>query len=137
MAGLLLVAWLAVAFGGALARVNAIEEEVRAARAQNAALQDRLEAGREEIALIQTEAFLSTQARAYGMGEARERAFALEPGAGSPRPIVRLGSDPEPAAPATPLNEWLALLFDCRAGHAAQRVARAALRLRTYGRVTY
>ncbi len=36
----------------------------------------------------------------------------FEPGAGSPRPIVPLGSDPEPAAPATPLDEWLSLLFD-------------------------
>lgn len=108
----LLLSWLAVVFGGALARVNAVQEEVRLARAQNAALQDRLQAGRDEIALIQTEAFLSTQARAYGMGEGRERAFALEPGAPSPRPIVPLGSDAQRAAPPAPLDEWLALLFD-------------------------
>lgn len=111
VAVVLIGAWLVLVFGGALGRVNSVQDQAATARAENEVLRHRLAAGRAEVALIQTEAFLLTQARAYGMGEANERPFALEIGAPDPRPIVPLGADPEPPAPPTPLDEWLDLIF--------------------------
>jgi cell division protein FtsB len=103
--------WLVVVFGHALADANTINADAARARAENDALRARVEAGRREIAFIQTDTFLSLEARAYGMGRRGERAFALEPGAPSPPPLVPLGGEPSPQVPPTPLEEWVALLF--------------------------
>ena len=111
MVGFGVCAWLVLVFGRALADANAIDADAARAQAENAALRARVEAGRREIAFIQTDTFLSLEARAYGMGQPGERAFALEPGAASPEPIVPLGSEPSAAHPAAPLDDWLALLF--------------------------
>jgi len=107
--GVLVAGWLAVTFGGALVQVDAAQHEAAEVRAANQALEAELAAGREEIALIQTDAFLLLQARAFGMGDPGERSFALDAGTVLPS-IVPLGSDPQPAAPLTPLDEWLELL---------------------------
>jgi hypothetical protein len=103
--------WFALVLGSALSEVHEVQRRAEALRATNAELAARLDAGRREIALIQTEPFLGFQARAYGMGEREERAFALEPGAPSPRPIVPLGAEPAPPSAPSPLDLWLELLF--------------------------
>jgi cell division protein FtsB len=103
--------WLVLVFGSALARSDAVEREAAQARAELAALEQRLEAGRAEIELMQTDHFLSMQARAYGRGRTGERPFALEAGAPSAVPIVPLGARPEVVESPTPLEEWLELLF--------------------------
>jgi cell division protein FtsB len=103
--------WVVLVFGRALNEADVVEERAAAARAENAALRARLEAGREEVALIQDDEFVRLQARAYGLGERGERVFALRPGAPDPEPIVPLGAAASPAAPQTPLEDWLDLLF--------------------------
>ena len=79
--------------------------------ATNAALRAQVAAGRAEIAYIQTAPFLQFEARSYGMGLPRERSFALEPGAPSPKPITPLGSADQPPSTTTPLDDWVKLLF--------------------------
>ncbi|MDQ3492015.1 MAG: hypothetical protein M3452_01985 [Chloroflexota bacterium] len=108
---ILLVVWLVLVFGSALADVDAAERRAQQARADSAELQVRLEQGRAEIALLQTDAFLRLQARAYGMGERGERAFALEAGAPLIDPIVPLGTSSKPPAARSPLEDWLQLFF--------------------------
>lgn len=98
-------------FGSALADVNAAHRRAEQTRADSAALQARLDQGRAEVGLIQTDAFLRLQARAYGMGERGERAFALEAGTPLIDPVLPLGTAPEPPAADSPLDDWLQLLF--------------------------
>ncbi len=111
VAGVGVVIWLLFVFGSALARSDAIAQEAAAVRAENAALVERIAAGRREVDLIQTEAFLSNQARAFGMGEAGERPFALASDAPPRVEIVPLGEAPAIAEPSMPLEEWIELLF--------------------------
>lgn len=108
---LLAVVWLVLVFGSALADVDAAHRRAEQTRADNAALQERLEQGRAEIELMQTDEFLRQQARAYGMGERGERAFALEAGTPLMEPIPPLGISLEPPAARSPLEEWFLLLF--------------------------
>lgn len=110
MAGLLIAGWVAISFGSALVQVDAAQHEAAEVRAANQTLEAELAAGREEIAIIQTDSFLALQSRAFGMGDAGERSFALAAGAMVPR-IVPLASDPESSAPRAPLDEWLDLLL--------------------------
>jgi hypothetical protein len=104
-------AWVILVFGRVLSEANAIGARAAEARAENAALRAQLEAGRAEVSVIQADEFLRVHARAYGLGEPGERVFALRPGAPDPIPIVPLGAAGDPAAPASPLDEWLDLLF--------------------------
>jgi hypothetical protein len=109
--GLIAAGWIVLSFGRALADANALSQRQASELAVNTALQARVDAGRREIAFIQTAAFLTFEARTYGMGMPRERAFALDAGAPSPDPIVPLGAEITPAPPSTPLDDWLRLLL--------------------------
>lgn len=109
--GIVVTVWLVAIFGRALADSNALDQRQAREEATNAALRAQVAAGRAEIAFIQTDTFLQFEARSYGMGLTRERAFALEPGAPDPRPITPLGSGDEPSSQRTPLDDWLRLLF--------------------------
>lgn len=111
IAVVVVVAWLTLVFGGELAHASAVDREAAQVRADNASFQAQIDAGNAEISLIQTDAFLSTEARVFGMGRAGERLFALDPGAPAPAHIVPLGEEAAPAAAKTPLEEWLDLLF--------------------------
>ncbi len=108
---LLVCAWLVVIFGRALAEANSLTARLAQEQKVNEQLQARVEAGREEIALVQTAGFLDFEARLFGMGRTGERPFALAPGAPSPPAITPLGEG-SPAPPASsPLDDWLTLLF--------------------------
>lgn len=109
--GILLVAWIVFIFARAVATTSAAHQRADQLRAANAAQEARLAAEQEELTIVQGQAFIKLQARAYGVGTPGERPFALAAGAPSPRPIVPLGAAPAPAAPETPLQAWLALLF--------------------------
>jgi hypothetical protein len=110
-AGGLAVAWIGLVIAGAVADSSAVNERAAALRVENATLQDRLEATRREVELVQSDAYAALEARAYGMGRGRERSFTLDRGAPAPPPIRPLGSKPGEGIQASPLDEWLGLLF--------------------------
>lgn len=101
---------ITLGFTRALSDGSAVNERAAIVRAENARLQERLDAGRREATLVRGEPFLRSEARAYGFGEPGERAFALASGAPPAPPIALLGSTDERAAPS-PLDDWLELLF--------------------------
>jgi len=103
--------WVVFMFGRALTQLNEATQRAVAVRTETIGLQDRLEQAQRELELVQTDAFLSLQARGYGMGEPGERAFGLEPGAPAPPQIVPLGGETASATGRTPLESWLRLLF--------------------------
>jgi cell division protein FtsB len=108
---LLVCAWLVVIFGRALAEANTLTARLAQEQGVNEQLRARVEAGRREITLVQTAAFLDFEARIFGMGASGEKPFALEAGAPSPPAITPLGNE-SPAPPtSTPLDDWLTLLF--------------------------
>ena len=106
----LLAAWLVLVFGRALTDLNEATERADGIRAESAALEARLDAGQDELALVQSDAFQQMLARGYGLGRPGERAFGLEAGAPSPPLVMPLGSSAA-ATEQTPLEAWLALLF--------------------------
>lgn len=109
--GILIVAfWLVVTFGGTLGQLNNATQREQTAAAEAAALQLQLEAGRRELALVQTDAFQRLQARALGMGETGELVFTLASDAPPPA-IVPLGQRNTTSATQGPLEAWLELLF--------------------------
>jgi hypothetical protein len=111
MGSALAVVLVLLVFARALSDASATTERAAMQRAENIQLEQRLAAGRREVELVKREEFVRLQARAYGFGEPGERAFALAPGAPSPRPITPLGAEPVGSRPAGPLDAWLELLF--------------------------
>lgn len=109
--GVVLAIWLVVVFGRALTQLNEATDRAAAVRLETIALQERLDAGRREADLVQTDAFMAMQARSFGMGRPYERAFALAPGTSTAPAVVPLGADAGPAPATTPLDSWLRLLF--------------------------
>lgn len=110
-AGLVAVAvWLTIVFAGVLSALDDATDQADALRADSAALERRLEAGRRELELVQTDAFQRLQARAYGYGAEGERPFSLEQAAPSPPPVIPLAAESAPVE-RTPLEAWLELLF--------------------------
>ena len=107
---LIVAFWLIVTFGRALGQLNDATQRQQTAAAEAAALQLQLEAGRRELALVQTDAFQRLQARALGMGEMGELVFTLTSDAPPPA-IVPLGKRDTTAATQGPLEAWLELLF--------------------------
>lgn len=103
--------WLVVVFAGTLGELDRATQRRAAALSESTALQQRLDADRRELALVQTDAFQAMMARAYGMGAPGEQAFSLQTDV-SPPPIVPLGRATEtPPEQLTPLDAWLELLF--------------------------
>jgi cell division protein FtsB len=111
LAGLVLAGWLVITFAGALTEADESSRLAAQLEAENAELRRRVEIGRTEIDLIQTDLFLRLQARAFGMGEEGERPFSLAEGAPPPSPLPLLGADATRRPAATPLDAWLELLF--------------------------
>jgi hypothetical protein len=103
--------WVVFMFGRALTQLNEATQRASAVRTETIGLHDRLEQAQRELELVQTDAFLSLQARGYGLGESGERAFGLAPGAPPPPQIVPLGGETASASGRTPLESWLRLLF--------------------------
>jgi cell division protein FtsB len=103
--------WFVLAFARTMSQLSDATSRTAAVRADNAALTQRLAAAQQEADLLQSDAYLRFAARSFGMGGPGERAFGLEPGAPSPSAMVPLGEDPTRAAAASPLENWLSLLF--------------------------
>ena len=111
VASVVVVAWLVLVFGRAIAQSNQVSGEAAALRVQDAALAQQVADRQSELAVIQSPAFLALEARAYGYGTPHEQVFALQPGAPPPPSITPLGAAPSPAPPPTPLEAWLHLLL--------------------------
>jgi len=107
---LIVAFWLVLTFGRALGQLNDATQRQHTAAADAAALQSQLDAGRRELALVQTDAFQRLQARALGMGEMGELIFTLTSDAPPPA-IVPLGRSASAAVEKGPLDAWLELLF--------------------------
>jgi len=105
------VAWLVFVFGRAVADSKAATDRADRARAENAAMERRLDARQVELITVQSPAFVTLQARTFGIGSSREQVFGLEPGAPPPPPVPMLGEEPAAAGPSSPLDDWLDLLF--------------------------
>ncbi|MEA2676164.1 MAG: hypothetical protein QOJ81_305, partial [Chloroflexota bacterium] len=85
--GIVIVAfWLVVVFGRALGQLNDATQRQGIAATEAATLQAQLEAGRRELALVQTDAFQRIQARALGMGQSGELVFTLT--SDGPAPMI-------------------------------------------------
>jgi len=103
--------WFVLAFARTMTQLNDATARTAAVRADNAALTQRLAAAQAEADLLQSDAYLRFAARSFGMGGPGERAFGLAPGAPLPASIVPLGAAPTANAAASPLDNWLSLLF--------------------------
>ena len=111
VASVLVVGWLVLVFGRAIAQSNQVSGEAAALRVQDAALAQQVADRQAELAVIQSPGFLALEARAYGYGTPHEQVFALQPGAPPPPSITPLGAVPSPAPPPTPLEAWIHLLL--------------------------
>lgn len=107
---LVIAFWVLLGFARTLTQLNAATEREAIIGAESALMTDRLEAGRRELQLVQTDTFQGLQARAYGMGASGERVFSLESGAPVAPLIVPLGSSPSDVQAQRPLDAWLRLL---------------------------
>jgi cell division protein FtsB len=109
--GLFVAGGIVFVFAGTLARATELEQEAARARAEVAALEERLAAGNAEVEFLRSDRFLEQQARVVGYGERGERPFRLPEDAPSPEPIVLLGSRADRSIASEPLEAWLELLF--------------------------
>jgi cell division protein FtsB len=109
--GLFVAGGIVFVFAGTLARATELEQEAARARAEVAALEERLAAGNAEVEFLRSDRFLEQQARVVGYGERGEQAFRLPDDAPSPEPIVPLGSRVDRSVASAPLEAWLELLF--------------------------
>jgi hypothetical protein len=111
--GVLVAAWIIVLFARQVGDAAAASARAEAMIADNAARQAQVAALDRELVEIQESRFVLLQARAHGLGGHNEIAFTLDPGA-PPLPSdapgsagLRVGA----AAPVSPLDSWLTVLF--------------------------
>jgi cell division protein FtsB len=96
----LVTAWIVVAFARQVGEASAATARLEGLEASNTQLAGQVSALQREYELIQRQAWIDQQARAYGLGGRRDVPFALAAGAPSLAPDA-----------ATPLESWLTLLF--------------------------
>jgi cell division protein FtsB len=112
--GALVSAWVILLFAHQVGQASEASAKADAMRASNAALQANVTALQSELALIQRQAYVEQQARAYRLGTSREIPFAIADNAPSLPPDapgsagVRLGAALERPSP---LQQWIRLLF--------------------------
>lgn len=112
--GLVVIAWIGVAFGRQLGAASAAQARADALAAEVARRSAEVGSLEAELEQIQGPAYVRQQARAYRLGEPNEIPFAIDPSA-SPLPpnapgsaATRLG---EAVERPSPLEVWLTLLF--------------------------
>ncbi len=112
--GAMVVAWILVVFARQMGDAATKSAEADRARLANAGLVADVSSLQRELELVQRQAYIEQQAHGLGLGQARDRAFALEAGAPPLPPdapgsaAVRLGAV---AGSPSPLDSWLSLLF--------------------------
>lgn len=114
LAGLGLALWIGVGFAGQATDAARAAERASQETATNAALANQLAGLDDELDLVVQRRWFLQQARAYDMGTAVERPFALDPAAPTLPPDApgspgrRLGTE---VTTTTPLDSWLDVLF--------------------------
>jgi len=114
VAGILVVALMALSFVRQVGEATAATERAAAMRAGNETLRAEVARLERDLGRVQDERFIKLQARAYGLGGPKEIPFALAagapalPGDAPGSASVRLGAQ---APTASPLDAWLDLLF--------------------------
>jgi cell division protein FtsB len=112
-AGLLSI-WIVIVFARQVGDAAAASSRAVQVAQDNAALAAEVESLQNEVDQIVRPAFVSLQARAYGLGNPHEIPFTLDPSVPAPvdgapgSSAVRLGAEAERQ---TPLESWLSLLF--------------------------
>lgn len=112
--GSLVAAWVILLFAHQVGQASEASARADAMRTSNASLQADVAGLQSELALIQRQAYVEQQARAYRLGTPREIPFALEDNAPSLPPdapgsaTVRLGAVTEQPSP---LEQWIRLVF--------------------------
>jgi hypothetical protein len=114
IAAAMLAAWIVIAFARQVSDASAAATRAQDIASGNAMLRLEVAAMERELDAIARQRFVEQQARAYGVGGAREIPFALAPDA--PRlPLdapgsaaVRLGAEAEAVSP---VERWLTVLF--------------------------
>jgi cell division protein FtsB len=114
VAAALVSAWIVIVFarqaGDAATASNRAEQTAR----DNAALAAEVASLERELAIIEKPAYISQQARAYGLGTPQEIPFTLDASVPRPGPdapgsaALRVGAREDRP---TPLESWLSLLF--------------------------
>lgn len=112
--GAVVAAWVVLLFAHQVGQASEASARADAMRTSNAALQSNVAGLQAELTLIQRQAFIEQQARAYRLGTPREIPFSLADNA-PPLPAdapgsagVRLGATAEQP---TPIEQWIRLLF--------------------------
>jgi hypothetical protein len=111
--GVLLVGWIVVLFARQVSDAAASTGRAEAMIAANEQKRAELAGLERELERIQLQPFIEQQARAYGLGGAKEIPFTLEAGAppleaGAPgSAALRVGA----RTSVSPLERWLTLLF--------------------------
>ena len=109
-----LAAWIVIVFVRQVSAAQAATERVAEIATGNVALRAEVALLERELELIGRQRYIEQQARAYGLGSAREIAFTLgrdapELPADAPgSAALRVGAD---TADVTPLERWLTVLF--------------------------
>lgn len=107
--GILVTAVVVVLLGRVVLDAASAAARVDELRAANAALRAHVDALVAEKELVVSPIFVEVAGRGQGYGQAKERAFGLEPGSPPPSPIL-VEEDPAAGRPP-PLEAWLSLLF--------------------------
>jgi hypothetical protein len=114
IAGVMLAAWIVVAFARQVGEVSAASARAEDIAAANAALRIEVGALERELDLIARQRYVEQQGRAYGLGGKREIAFTLAkdapalPDDAPGSAAERVGGRSEHVAP---LERWLTVLF--------------------------
>lgn len=117
LAGTFATVWIVVVFARQMGEASSATLTADALRAENAALALEVEGLRDELLRIQELRYVVQQARAFDLGAARERPFALAPDAPALAPDAPGSAERRLAsvsAHRTPLDTWLSLLFGDR-----------------------
>jgi len=106
---LIIGTFLAVQVGRQVYASWSIGQEAAAIRAEIAAMEARNEALRQELAYLQSDAFIAAEARRLlNLGLPGEQVLIIPPGAEAPLPPA-LAARPDPAKPL--IEQWLELFF--------------------------
>jgi hypothetical protein len=103
--------WTVAAFAGAINQLSLVSVRHAELTDETGTLDSRVNAGTQELLLVQTDGYQALAARSYGLGRPGEVIFSLGEAAPSPDPVAQLGTSAESARDAKPLDAWLGLLF--------------------------